>query len=95
MLIMLLSHEFAASSHLYDVFSEYVSKKRFCVGVVRSDDVVVESVDTIIDRIHKAQDVFGDQIHQFAPDCGLRLLPRSVAGEKLKRLVQAKRMVYD
>lgn len=89
-----LSHEFAASPDLFDVFSQYGSRKGFCVGVVRSDCATIESVDTITDRINKARDVFGDNIIQLAPDCGLRLLPRSVAYEKLQRLVQATRKVY-
>jgi methionine synthase II (cobalamin-independent) len=91
----ILSHEFAASPHLFNVFSEYESSKQMCVGVVRSDEASIESIDTIRDRINKAQNVFGESIMQLAPDCGLRMLSQAVAFEKLKRLVQAKRMVYD
>jgi len=90
-----LSHEFAASPQLFDVFCEYESKKHFCVGVVRSDDAMVEPVSLIHERMMKARDVFGDHIAQFSPDCGLRMLPRKIAFLKLQHLVKTARKMYD
>ncbi len=82
----ILSHEFKASPFLFDVFSEYSSKKKMCIGAVRSDDTTVESVDEILRHIQKASDVFGEQVVQIAPDCGQRMLPREIAFRKLQHL---------
>ncbi len=91
----ILSHEFAASPQLFDVFSDQETDKMICLGAVRADQSRVESVDEIVSHLQKANDVFGDQIVQIAPDCGLRLLSRSVAIEKLTHLNQARRIVYE
>jgi len=83
----ILSHEFKATPSLFDCFKEYPEpNKKFCIGCVRSDNDTVETTEDIIHHIEKAYDVFGDSIAQLSPDCGLRLLPRDVAYEKLKRL---------
>lgn len=84
-----LSHEFKASPHLFDVFQEYSCSRKFCVGAVRSDDVLVESVEDIVAHVKKAYAVFGDHVVQIAPDCGQRLLPREAAFGKLQNLVVA------
>ena len=83
----ILSHEFKATPSLFDRFEEYPgTNKQFCIGSVRSDSDVVESVDEISDHITKAFDVFGKNVTQLSPDCGLRFLPRHVAMQKLKNL---------
>ena len=89
MTVGILSHEFKASPQLFDAFKEHSVSQNICLGAVRSDDSRVESVEEITNHIKKAVDVFGDQIVQLAPDCGQRLLPRDVAFQKLKNLVQA------
>jgi 5-methyltetrahydropteroyltriglutamate--homocysteine methyltransferase len=85
----ILSHEFKASPFLFDVFREHPCSKKICVGVVRSDDPHVESVDEIVAHVETALDVFGEQVVQIAPDCGQRLLPEAVAFEKLSNLSRA------
>ena len=91
-----LSHEFCASPNLYVPFKEHDDgKKQFCVGVVRSDQTSVESKHQIMANIKKASDVFGSRLHQIAPDCGLRLLPRTIAYKKLSNIVEAVHEVYD
>jgi len=85
----ILSHEFKASPQLLDAFKKYSVSQNICLGAVRSDDSRIESVEEITNHIKKAVDVFGDQIVQLAPDCGQKLLPRDVAFQKLKNLVQA------
>ena len=90
----ILSHEFKASPHLIDAFSEYSLEKSLCLGSVRSDDVAVESIENITTHIQKAKDIFGTKISQLAPDCGLRLLPRAVGYEKLSNLVKAGEVIY-
>ncbi|MBN1860431.1 MAG: hypothetical protein JW840_03100 [Candidatus Thermoplasmatota archaeon] len=85
----ILSHEFKASSHLFDVFYQYSCSKKMCIGAVRSDDTTIESVDEIVQHVHKALDIFGENVVQIAPDCGQRLLPREIAFKKLQHLAVA------
>jgi 5-methyltetrahydropteroyltriglutamate--homocysteine methyltransferase len=85
----ILSHEFKASPHLFDLFREYSCLRKICVGAVRSDDVRVESVEEIVTHIKKAIDIFGENVVQIAPDCGQRLLPRETAFHKLQNLTIA------
>jgi 5-methyltetrahydropteroyltriglutamate--homocysteine methyltransferase len=85
----ILSHEFKASPNLLDDFSKYDITKNICLGTVRSDDSRIETVDEIIAQIKRGFEVFGDKIVQIAPDCGQRMLPRSVAFQKLKNLAIA------
>ena len=82
-----LSHEFKASPHLFDVFQEYPCARQFCIGAVRSDDAQVESIEDIVSHVKKAYSIFGDNVVQIAPDCGQRMLPRDAAFRKLKNLV--------
>jgi len=90
----ILSHEFKVKPELFDAFKEHNNKKKICLGSVRSDDTKVEPVDEIMNHINRGIDVFGEQICQLAPDCGLRLLPRDIARQKLKNLVKAGEEVY-
>lgn len=90
----ILSHEFKALPKLFDLFKQYNVTKNICLGSVRSDNVRIETVDEIINHIKNGIDVFGDKISQLAPDCGLRMLPRDVAFQKLKNIVKAGEKVY-
>ncbi len=84
-----LSHEFKASPHLFDVFVEYPCRKNICVGAVQSDDVRIESIEEIVTHVKKAITIFNGNVVQIAPDCGQRLLPRDIAFQKLKNLAAA------
>jgi len=90
----ILSHEFKASPKIFDAFEEHSFSQRICLGSVRSDSPNIESVDEIKKHIIRGIDVFGDKISQISPDCGLRLLPRDVAFQKLKNLVKAGEEIY-
>jgi 5-methyltetrahydropteroyltriglutamate--homocysteine methyltransferase len=90
----ILSHEFKASPKLFDSFSQYDVKKNICLGSVRSDKPIIETVNEIVNHIKNGIDVFGDKITQLAPDCGQRMLPRNIALNKLKNLVKAGEIVY-
>ena len=90
----ILSHEFKAKPKLFDHFKKYDISKKICLGSVRSDDTRIESIDEIIKHIQIGNDLFNDKIVQISPDCGLRMLPRHVAFEKLKNLVKACSEVY-
>lgn len=89
-----LSHEFCARPQLFEVFSQYPSSKSMCVGALRSDSMVVESVESICNHLRHALEVFEGRIVQVSPDCGLRMLSVDVACEKLKNLYSAKEAVF-
>jgi 5-methyltetrahydropteroyltriglutamate--homocysteine methyltransferase len=90
----ILSHEFKAKPQLFEHFKKYDTSKKICLGSVRSDDTRIESIDEIVKHLHKGNDIFDGNIVQISPDCGLRMLPRNIAFEKLKNLVKACRKVY-
>ena len=90
----ILSHEFKASPKLFDSFKEYSLSKNICLGSVRSDDKRVESIEEISKHIKKGIEVFGEKIIQLSPDCGLRMMPRESAFQKLTNLVKAGGIVY-
>lgn len=85
----ILSHEFKLTPKLFDVFKDLSFDKKICLGSVRSDDTCVESVDEIIQHVNKGINVFDEKIVQISPDCGMRMLPRDVAFQKLKNLSDA------
>ena len=91
----ILSCEFKAQSKLFDEFKKYDISKKICLGCVRSDRTEIETVEDIKNHINKAIDIFGDKIVQLSPDCGLKMLPRNVAYQKLKNLVNAYEYVYE
>jgi 5-methyltetrahydropteroyltriglutamate--homocysteine methyltransferase len=90
----ILSHEFKAQPKLFDAFKQYDVSKDICLGCVRSDNIAVESVREIMEHIKTGIDIFGKRITQLAPDCGQRMLPREIALEKLKNLVEAGEKVF-
>ena len=85
----ILSHEFKASPHLFDTFKEHPGARKMCIGAVRSDDSLIESVEEIVAHVKKAYTIFGDNVVHIAPDCGQRMLPREIAFQKLKNLTAA------
>lgn len=85
----ILSHEFKATTKLFDAFKENHISKKICLGSVRSDSSYVESVDEIVNHIRKGMEYFGEKITQISPDCGLKMLPRNVAFQKLQNLTKA------
>lgn len=89
-----LAHEFKGQPGLFKVFGEYACEKGMCVGSVRSDDGRVESMDEVVGHLERAESVFGERVVQVSPDCGMRLLPREVAFQKLVVLQRAKEAVY-
>ena len=76
-----------------DVFTEPAFTKDFAMGVVDVHDATVESVETIKDRIEKGLEVVPPERLTVSPDCGMKLLPRKVAYEKMANMVEAAREV--
>jgi 5-methyltetrahydropteroyltriglutamate--homocysteine methyltransferase len=90
----ILSHEFKAKPNLLEEFKNYDFSQKLCLGAVRSDNTTIESVEEIKEHIDKALKLFDEKIIQVSPDCGQRLLPRDVAVQKLKNLVQAGEKIH-
>jgi len=90
----ILSHEFKTSPKLFNEFKKFNVSKNICLGSVCSDNIKIETVDEIMSHIVKGIEVFGEKITQLAPDCGLRMLPRNIAFQKLKNLVDAGEKIY-
>jgi len=92
--VNILSHEFKALPKLFNAYEKYDISKNICLGAVCSDNIKIETVEEIVCHIKKGVQVFGDKIIQLSPDCGLKLLPRNVAFQKLKNLAIAKEKFY-
>jgi 5-methyltetrahydropteroyltriglutamate--homocysteine methyltransferase len=76
-----------------DVFEEPTFTKDLAVGVVDAHVAEVESVEQIKENIQRALDVVPPEQLTVSPDCGLKLLPREVAYEKMANMVTAAREV--
>ena len=76
-----------------EVFTEPAFTKDFAMGVVDVHDARVESVDEIAARIRKGFEVVPPERLTVSPDCGVKLLPREVAYQKLEHMVAAARQV--
>jgi len=92
--IDVLSHEFKAKPELFDKFIQYDFNQKICLGGVRSDESRIEPVDEIVAHLKKAKKLFEDKIAYISPDCGQRMRTPYEAFQKLKNLVEAKRIVY-
>jgi 5-methyltetrahydropteroyltriglutamate--homocysteine methyltransferase len=74
-----------------DVLRDVKPAIRLGIGVIDIKDNVVESPDTVAERIEKAVAVLGaDRVAYVHPDCGFWMLPRSVADQKMLALVRGR-----
>jgi 5-methyltetrahydropteroyltriglutamate--homocysteine methyltransferase len=84
--------EFAGNDVNLQVLSRKELGDRFLgFGCVDSNDPAVEKVTVIKKRIQAGIEAFGPERLLIDPDCGLRMLPRDVAFQKLKAMVDATR----
>ncbi|HEX6971888.1 MAG TPA: hypothetical protein VF234_06695, partial [Limnochordia bacterium] len=61
------------------------------IGVIDIKDNAVETPDLVARRIERAVQVLGpERVRWVHPDCGLWMLPRSVADRKLAALVRGR-----
>ena len=82
---------------LLPYLKEYGYDKELGFGVVDVHSFQVETVEEIrkaIDRLMKA-DIVGPEKVYVDPDCGLKRLPREIAREKLKNMVEAARIARE
>ena len=76
-----------------EVFTEPAFTKDLGFGVIDVHDAGVESVAEIKARILRGLEVVPPERLTISPDCGLKLLPREVAYEKMANMVEAAREV--
>jgi 5-methyltetrahydropteroyltriglutamate--homocysteine methyltransferase len=76
-----------------DVFESPEFTSDLALGVVDAHDAEVESVERIERNIRQGLRVVPPERLTVSPDCGLKLLPREAAYEKMKNLVTAARNV--
>ncbi|WP_256289683.1 methionine synthase [Halobellus inordinatus] len=76
-----------------DVFQEPAFEPGLALGVVDVHDAEVESVEEIKRNIKQGLKVVPPERLTISPDCGVKLLPREVAYQKIENMVQAAREV--
>src|SRR6056297_1786790 len=76
-----------------DVFTADEFTKDLALGAVDAHVAEVESVEQIERNIRKGLEVVPPEQLTVSPDCGVKLLPREVAYEKMANLVEAARNV--
>jgi 5-methyltetrahydropteroyltriglutamate--homocysteine methyltransferase len=70
------------------VFREVKGQLKLGIGVIDIKDNEVETPDEVAGRIERAVGCLGlERIAFVHPDCGLWMLPRSVADAKMRALV--------
>ena len=76
-----------------EVFTEPEFTKDLAMGVVDVHDATVESVEEIKENILRGFEIVPPEQLTVSPDCGLKLLPREVAYQKMENMVQAAREI--
>jgi 5-methyltetrahydropteroyltriglutamate--homocysteine methyltransferase len=76
-----------------DVFTADEFTKDLALGVVDVHTTDVESVTEIKENIKKGLEIVPPERLTVSPDCGVKLLPREVAYQKMENMVQAAREV--
>jgi 5-methyltetrahydropteroyltriglutamate--homocysteine methyltransferase len=83
----------AAQPHLDLLVLRQFANKTIIVGVLNLGDMVVETPETVAERIRSALQYVEPERLILAPDCGMKYLPREVAFGKLCALVEGARRV--
>ena len=76
-----------------DVFTQPSFDKDLALGVVDVHTADVESVESIKQNITKGLEIVPPERLTVSPDCGVKLLPREAAYQKMENMVQAAREV--
>jgi len=95
--IKMLSHAFMGDDNMEILSSKEVraSDKMLGVGCIDTKSSKIEEVEDIENLIKIALENIPKDRIAVHPDCGLRLLPREIAFEKMKRLVTAAERVLQ
>ena len=89
----MLSHAFMGDDNiaLLDFEELSASERMLGLGCIDTQSTQVEDIQKIEDLVKKAIQKVPKERIAIHPDCGLRLLPRDIALEKMKRMVIASR----
>jgi 5-methyltetrahydropteroyltriglutamate--homocysteine methyltransferase len=82
-----------AQSNLDCAVLKTLSGKKIILGVIDLNDMTVETPQTIAARIRRALPYAQAEDIIVAPDCGMKYLPREVAFEKLKAMVEGAKLM--
>lgn len=75
------------------ILSTLPADKEVAAGVIDVRTLQIESADLVAERMRKVLEVVPPERVTFTTDCGMRVLPRLVAKEKLRSLVRAAEIV--
>jgi 5-methyltetrahydropteroyltriglutamate--homocysteine methyltransferase len=79
--------------HDVAILSTLPADKEVAAGVIDVRTLQIESAELVAERMRKVLDVVPAQQVSFTTDCGMRVLPRLVAKEKLRSLVRGAEIV--
>ena len=82
-----------AQSHLDCSALQALAGKQVMVGCIDLSDPVVETPQTVVERIERALPYVKPENVILAPDCGMKYLPRDVAFGKLRAMVEAAKIL--
>ena len=78
-----------------EVIAEIARSKDVAVGIVDVKSYYVETVDDVIERVHRCLEHAPAERLSFAPDCGLSQTARWAAQQKLRNMVEGVQAVRD
>ena len=84
-----------AQSHLDCEVLAALSSKTILLGVLDLADMTVETPALVAERIRRALPYVDAKKIVVAPDCGLKYLPRDVAFQKMRAMVEGALMVRN
>lgn len=88
--IQIFDFEFANNKNNLEILAKSdLGGRRLGYGCLDSSSHVVDDTGTIKERIRQGIEIFGPENLLLDPDCGLRMLTRDVACQKLANLVSA------
>src|SRR5438552_681129 len=82
-----------AQAHLDCSVLATLEGKRIMVACLDLSDMTVETPEPVVERVERALAYVTPQNVVVAPDCGMKYLPREVAFEKLKAMVEGAKLM--
>jgi 5-methyltetrahydropteroyltriglutamate--homocysteine methyltransferase len=72
-----------------------LSGKQFLIGAIDLSDMKIETPERVAHRVRRALKFIRPEQVIVAPDCGMKYLPREVAFEKMKAMVDGARLLRE
>src|SRR5215469_12546534 len=82
-----------AQSHLDCAVLAKLPSKQIMLGVIDLADTTIETPETVAARIRRALPYVAPERLVIAPDCGMKYLPREIAFQKLRAMVEGTKIV--